>query len=893
METVVQVRLLEPIKPTRLQPNCPRDLETICLKCLEKLPAQRYSDCNALADDLRRFLNGEPIQARPVSRLERGWRWCRRNPRVAALYAAVGILLLMLAASLTATFVRLSREHEAVAQSRKSATTRLEQAAEAVAGGNWQRAGDLLQSTDPLLDRHPDLAGVRAELETLKAQVAVYAEFRQLLDSARFACRMGSRQRKEEGRRICGQLLTLYDEIEGRTGRGADGLPPLDAQQQQLFKEDAFEAFLTAAQVEQDLAKGKGDAAHQKAAQQAIEWYKRAEQILPGTRALRVQRAPCWARLGIKEAEKTDMEEAKKIKPVLAVEHFWHGYANHLRGEAALAKNDVKAAHEWFRKGIAEYAAFLQERPDHFWGYFNWANSHAYLNDRADLYDALVGYTACMRLRPDFPYPYNNRGTVHWRLGQHDQAAADFNTALERNESYAEAHANRALVHAAQGKTQLALKGFSHSIELNPDYAPAYADRAELYLQQKKYAEAAQDYTRLITLSADKEPHYLKRAAAYRAMNQPARASADRAEYVKLLKERVVRVDVLLVEGRFEEAREGLTALLKLVPKDAGLRQSRAKINWLKLKDFDESIADWEKVVRLQPNSAEAYFNMGAILLGKREYGAALAALQMAIDLKPDYPQALWARAQTYLWQRRPGAALRDLDPLVARLPNGPPETLNVRAGMYEALGQLDRAMADYQRMTELRPKDPNAYVCLGRLCQKQNQPDKAAGHLDRLVAAAPLSEMAWLRRAELRRDQGKFDAALADCDRAERCKPSTVLAALVRASIESARGQSNLAVEQVERALATAPKYDGRVLYAAACVFSLASRTAEPAEAKRLANRAADLLAEALDRGFHDLLFPEHNRMADDPALAPIRQMPRVRDLLSRQEADRRGGPR
>src|SRR5262249_35897190 len=146
----------------------------------------------------------------------------------------------------------------------------------------------------------------------------------------------------------------------------------------------------------------------QQAARQALAWLNRAEQVLPGTRALHAHRAPCWARLGNREAAQADMKRAAAIRPTSAVDHFWHGFAHHLRGDAALRTRDVKAAHDFYRQEMAEYAACLQLRPDHFWGYFNWANCHAQLNERPDLYDALIGYTSCIRLRPDFPWSYNN-----------------------------------------------------------------------------------------------------------------------------------------------------------------------------------------------------------------------------------------------------------------------------------------------------------------------------------------------------------------------------------------------------------------------------------------------------------------------------------------------------
>ena len=80
METVRQVIDDDPVPPSRLVPRLPRDLETICLKCLNKEPPKRYDSAQALADDLERYLEGEPIMARPTPLWERASKWAKRRP---------------------------------------------------------------------------------------------------------------------------------------------------------------------------------------------------------------------------------------------------------------------------------------------------------------------------------------------------------------------------------------------------------------------------------------------------------------------------------------------------------------------------------------------------------------------------------------------------------------------------------------------------------------------------------------------------------------------------------------------------------------------------------------------------------------------------------------------
>jgi WD40 repeat protein/serine/threonine protein kinase len=125
LETVLQLLHEEPVPPSRLQPRTPRDLEAICLKCLEKDPGRRYASAAALADDCAAFRAGRPTRARPLGRPARASRWCRRNPAVATLTAAVALLLVALTAASLAFAWHARRQAVLLAEEKNRAEAHL------------------------------------------------------------------------------------------------------------------------------------------------------------------------------------------------------------------------------------------------------------------------------------------------------------------------------------------------------------------------------------------------------------------------------------------------------------------------------------------------------------------------------------------------------------------------------------------------------------------------------------------------------------------------------------------------------------------------------------------------------------------------------------------------
>ena len=216
---------------------------------------------------------------------------------------------------------------------------------------------------------------------------------------------------------------------------------------------------------------------------------------------------------------------------------------------------------------------------------------------------AIMHYSRALKLKPDLPDAFINRGDAYLGKGDFDPALADFNKAIELNPNDADAYIIRGDAYLGKGDFDPALADFNKAIELNPNDADAYIYRGNSYLKQSNSELALVDFSKAIELNPNDAEVYLIRGDAYLEQGNLNRAFAD-----------------------FDKA-------IELDPENANAYVIRAKV-YGKNGNLDPAIEDYKKAIELNPDDAEAYYNLGIAWMQRQNWQEAKLNLTIAKILK-------------------------------------------------------------------------------------------------------------------------------------------------------------------------------------------------------------------------------------------------------------------
>ncbi len=585
MEIYGKIARDEPVRPRKLAPRISADLETIILKAIDKDPRHRYATADLLADDLRRFLAGEPIAARPAPAAVRFVRGLRRRRALAA-------------SLLTGTAIALALILWAVSDARRRSDRAAGMLNRARASERTGNLGEARSAYEALLLEDPDNAEGKAGLDRMAAQLAAEKEASKLLEEARpglesaFRSVYDPRTKAEDLDRQLDAVAARIDrairiaprlafahyllgrtwEVRGQAERAepltrkAIGLDPDFAparyQLGRLLLARAYEETVGAApeqlaarnsglrarteeaarEIEASLLRGKGlgDALHQEVARAMLAFAKGES-----AKALELARDGL-ARFADKEGR----------------EEFWW-----VSGLAASGTERRLAFDEALKIRPKWPLVLLARAAEHLAG----GRTEEAIEDCEEL----------LRLRPDDPYALVNRGIAWSHTGNLEGAVADFDQALLQRPSYPLAHYNRGLARYRRTDTAGAIEDFDETIRLLPGFAPAYDNRG----------------------------------------------------------------NALAKLGRLDEALADFTTAIQAAPEQAGPYNNRGSVRFKK-GDEAGAMSDFAEAVRIDPKFAEAFYNRALVRLRQENAPAAMEDLTRAVSLRSDWSAPLAMRAR-------------------------------------------------------------------------------------------------------------------------------------------------------------------------------------------------------------------------------------------------------
>jgi serine/threonine-protein kinase len=799
-ETVQQVISQDPVPPSRLNLKLPRDLETICLKCLQKDPGRRYPTAADVAAEVERFLKHEPIQARPPGRWERCLRWVRRRPAAAALLAAVGLLLAAGAVSAWSLYQQQSAARARRAQTDQEVRAILERARGPLEEG-WQ-AVDLakLAEAESEANRAAAIArsggasaAVRQQAEAFQldavGRLGRAKKSRALLDAVLdvSASAEPSSYANEELNRILAlagpNADAQYVAAFRLWGLDVDATPEADAVARLRQEPDAVLqeviAALDAWMLERR-ALGRPEA----------EWrrlFRLADQLDRGARSrqLRARLAETASRRDTKATALRELRQDidPRTAPALTVVLLSRVYA---------AARDGAAAEEVLRLAVTarpDQAVLLNElanllcrpprpRLEEAIGYYRAARGQrpglglrlSWTLDRAGRPIQAEEVLRELALRqPD-------NLAVHFYLGfnlviqeKYAAGAAAFRKVLDLKPDFAEAHGNLGCALYKLHKYDEAVAALRQALALDPTLPLAHMNLGVALHYQGKHDEAEAALRRAIDLQPDFAEALVNLGSLLRQRGQGEEGEAALRKAIDLKPELAAvqnSFGVLMFEqGKYAEAE---AAFRKAAASRPAFAQAYFNLgNALReQRKFADAETAYRTALAYRPGYAGAYSNLGQVLTVQGKHADAEAAYRQALDLQPELVEASFNLAVTLMERAQFTEAAALLKKCIELLPPGTPRhgAAQKRLQLCERFAALDARLPAILSGEE-KPADAAERAGFARLCLLKRQ----------ATAAARLYAVAFTTQPQLAADPrtghrllAACAAALVGCGRAE-----------------------------------------------------------------------------------------------------------------------------
>jgi serine/threonine protein kinase/lipoprotein NlpI len=747
LETVRQVIFDEIVNPSQLIPRVSRDLETICLKCLNKEPAKRYRSTLELVDDLERFLKGETVLARRTPPIERGIKWARRRPaRASALVAAIAAFPIL--ALGFAVFEHNRRIADGERSHRDLALTRdghrlTDRAKDAKSAGEISKLRDdmsafLAALTDEDQRRLGFLpAQVKNAFDELKVledkqnververqQFQSFLELRAQAQLAAAEFELDPSSRRERLGGAVRKALAVYAQDPNAADEDWVIRSPLSTilspGDQRRVVDGCFDLLLMLSETTEPRS--------------GLKVLDRAACLRPpSTAAYHLRRARCLAKAG--DAAGRDREDSLAAKQpiVTALDHF-------LIGREHLAKRDWNLA-------IASLETALRLDPEQISAQLLLGVCN-YNSEPRRLREARDNISACLRRHPALVELYLLRARIQGEEGNQmlaqidpgragasasirkqaeaafEAALADYQSALERisNDDFRYVLlVNRGGLYLQAGRFPESRADLLAAVRLKPELYQAHSTLGQLHQQQGRIDQAFEAYGHAITLATDPttlaalhrtrallysdrgDASSEKRALALHDLDEAIRLEPENAS--RRAGDMVERARILFGGARFEEALGACGEALELVPWHLGAHQMRNS-TLVAMKRFDEVLSSCDTYLAREKPTVEVLEIRGLARVARKNYSGAVADFTRALDLVSDVDSGsrsrlLNRRGWAYHFADAARLALDDFDASL-KLDQNQSDALAGRGLARVRLGDWRDAVADAEAAVRL-----------------------------------------------------------------------------------------------------------------------------------------------------------------------------------------------